>query len=160
MKGSQVQGVARERPYDGRRPSQPCQRRRAQSTAPRRLWIVTRRDDADAGERGSATLWGVALMGLLMAVATAFATVGTARVARHRVNDAADLSALAAARLALLDPQEACARAGALAADNGVEMTRCEISGEVADVWTALSISLPVVGTGTVRGRARAGPAP
>ncbi|MEV4290043.1 Rv3654c family TadE-like protein [Nonomuraea bangladeshensis] len=160
MKGSQVQGVVRERMHDVRRPPQPYQRRRARFDGRRGLRAVTRRDDADAGERGSATLWGVALMGLLMAVVTAFATAGTARVARHRVNDAADLSALAAARLALLDPQEACARAGALAADNGVEMTRCEISGEVADVWTALSISLPVVGTGTVRGRARAGPAP
>ncbi|QYC37971.1 hypothetical protein Nocox_01690 [Nonomuraea coxensis DSM 45129] len=98
-------------------------------------------------------------MGLLMAVAMAFAMVGTARVARHRVNDAADLSALAAARLALLDPLAACARAGALATDNGVEMTRCEINDEVADVWTTLSISLPIVGTRTVTGRARAGPA-
>ncbi|MEU6793806.1 Rv3654c family TadE-like protein [Nonomuraea wenchangensis] len=160
MKGSQVQGAVRELSYGERHPPQPYQRRRAQFAAHRWLWIITRGDCANAGERGSATLWGVALMGLLMAVATAFATVGTARVARHRVNDAADLSALAAARLALLDPQEACARAGALAADNGVELTRCEISGEVADVWTALSISLPVVGTGTVRGRARAGPAP
>ncbi|MFG1618311.1 Rv3654c family TadE-like protein [Nonomuraea wenchangensis] len=154
-----MQGVVRERAHDGRRSPQSCQRRRAQFDAHQRLWVVTRGDGADAGERGSATLWGVALMGLLMAVATAFATVGTARVARHRVNDAADLSALAAARLALLDPQEACARAGALAADNGVEMTRCEISGEVADVWTTLSISLPVVGTRIVTGRARAGPA-
>jgi secretion/DNA translocation related TadE-like protein len=160
MKGSQVQGGVRERTHDGRRPPQSYQRRRARFDARRELRAVTRRDDADAGERGSATLWGVALMGLLIAVTTAFATAGTARVARHRVNNAADLSALAAARLALLDPQEACARAGALAAGNGIEMIRCEISGEVADVWTALSISLPVVGTATVRGRARAGPAP
>ncbi|MGP3962871.1 Rv3654c family TadE-like protein [Nonomuraea sp. 3N208] len=110
-------------------------------------------------ERGSATLWGVALMGLLMAVATAFATVGAARVARHRVNNAADMSALAAARLALFDPEGACARAAALAAQNGVELTRCEINDEVADVWTSLPISLPIVGTHTVMGRSRAGPA-
>ncbi|MDP4500656.1 Rv3654c family TadE-like protein [Nonomuraea turcica] len=110
-------------------------------------------------ERGSATIWGVALMGLLMAVATAFATVGAARVARHRVNNAADMSALAAARLALFDPEGACARAAALAAENGVELTRCEINDEVADVWTSLPISLPIVGTRTVSGRARAGPA-
>ncbi|MBF8190924.1 flp pilus-assembly TadE/G-like family protein [Nonomuraea sp. K274] len=110
-------------------------------------------------ERGSATLWGVALMGLLMAVATAFATVGSARVARHRVNNAADLSALAAARLALVDPQAACARAEALAAQNGVQLTKCLITDEIADVWTSLPISLPVVGTRTVLGRSRAGPA-
>ncbi len=98
-------------------------------------------------------------MGLLMAIATAFATVGAARVARHRVNTAADLSALAAARMALFDPEGACARAAALATQNGVRLTRCEINDDVADVWTALPISLPVVGTRTVMGRSRAGPA-
>lgn len=110
-------------------------------------------------EQGSATLWGVALMGLLMAVATAFATAGAVRVARHRVNTAADLSALAAARLALFDPEGACTGASVLAAQNGVKLSRCEITGEVADVWTELPISLPIVGTRTVTGRSRAGPA-
>lgn len=94
-----------------------------------------------------------------MAVATAFATVGAVRVARHRANNAADLSALAAAKLALFDPEGACTRASALAIQNGVQLTRCEITNEVADVWTALPISLPIVGTRTVEGRSRAGPA-
>ncbi|MEV1171176.1 Rv3654c family TadE-like protein [Nonomuraea sp. NPDC049784] len=110
-------------------------------------------------ERGSATLWGVALMGLLMVVATAFATVGSVRVALHRVNGAADLSALAAAKLAIVNPEGACARAAALATQNGVELTQCEITNEVADVWTSLPISLPLLGTRTLTGRARAGPA-
>ncbi|MGW0810513.1 Rv3654c family TadE-like protein [Nonomuraea sp. NPDC002799] len=110
-------------------------------------------------ERGSATLWGVGLMGLLMAVATAFATVGSVRVARHRVNNAADLSALAAARLALLDPEGACAKASALAMQNGVHLTQCKITHEIADIWTSLPISMPVLGTLTLRGRSRAGPA-
>ncbi|MEU6719417.1 Rv3654c family TadE-like protein [Nonomuraea sp. NPDC046802] len=110
-------------------------------------------------ERGSSTLWGVSLMGLLMAVATAFATVGSVRVARHRVNNAADLSALAAARLALIDPQGACDKATALATQNGVHLTQCKITHEIADIWTSLPISLPAVGTRTLVGRARAGPA-
>nr|WP_281284008.1 Rv3654c family TadE-like protein [Nonomuraea deserti] len=110
-------------------------------------------------ERGSATLWGVALMGLLMAVAAAFATVGSVRVARHRVSSAADLSALAAAETALVDPEGACLRASNLAARNGVTLTRCEIRNEIADVWTSLSISLPIAGTRTLTGRSRAGPA-
>ncbi|WP_281394176.1 Rv3654c family TadE-like protein [Nonomuraea muscovyensis] len=113
----------------------------------------------DHGDRGSATLWGVALMGLLMAVATALATVGSVRVARHKVNDAADLSALAAARLAIADPEGACARAAALAVDNGVNLVKCEINDEVADVWTSLSITVPLVGARELTGRARAGPA-
>ncbi|MFG1705470.1 Rv3654c family TadE-like protein [Nonomuraea sp. M3C6] len=111
------------------------------------------------GQRGSATLWGVALMGLLMALATTFATVGSVRVARHRVNNAADLSALAAARLAVVDPEGACDRAAALATQNGVQLTQCTITNEIADVWTSLPISLPISGTRTLTGRSRAGPA-
>ncbi|MEV0381815.1 Rv3654c family TadE-like protein [Nonomuraea sp. NPDC050643] len=113
----------------------------------------------NAKDRGSATLWGVALMGLLMAIATAFATVGSVRVARHRVNSAADLSALAAAKLAIIDPEGACARAATLAAQNGVTLTQCKITNDTADVWTSLPISLPLLGTRTLTGRSRAGPA-
>jgi secretion/DNA translocation related TadE-like protein len=98
-------------------------------------------------------------MGLLMAVATALAMVGSVRVARHRVNDAADLSALAAAKLAIIDPKSACAHAAALAEENGVELSNCTITGEVADVWTSLEISLPGFGTRSLTGRSRAGPA-
>ncbi|MFI6601794.1 Rv3654c family TadE-like protein [Nonomuraea sp. NPDC050536] len=111
------------------------------------------------GERGSATLWGVTAMALLMAVATITATVGAVRVARHKVYDAADLSALAAARLALADPEGACARAARLARQNGVTLDRCIITDEIADVWTSISISIPGLGPRTVIGRARAGPA-
>ncbi|WP_308164839.1 Rv3654c family TadE-like protein [Nonomuraea sediminis] len=122
--------------------------------------IGTGRGAASADtERGSATLWGVAVMALLMAVATITATVGAVRVARHKVNDAADLSALAAARLALADPEGACARAAHLARRNGVTLDRCTITDEIADVWTSITISIPALGPRTVTGRARAGPA-
>ncbi|MET7332651.1 Rv3654c family TadE-like protein [Nonomuraea sp. NPDC005650] len=110
-------------------------------------------------EKGSATLWGVALMGLLMAVAAAFAMVGSVRVARHRVNSAADLSALVAAKLAITNPEAACARAATLAKQNGAELIRCEITNEIADVWTSLPISLPILGPRTLTARSRAGPA-
>ncbi|NRQ40215.1 flp pilus-assembly TadE/G-like family protein [Nonomuraea sp. NN258] len=101
----------------------------------------------------------MAVMGLLMAVALAFSLVGSVRIARHRVNNAADLSALAAAKLALIDPEGACAKAATLAKENAVELTQCKITDDTADIWTALPISLPVVGTRTLTGRARAGPA-
>jgi len=114
----------------------------------------------DIRERGSATLWGVALMGLLMAVAMAFTTIGSARVAQHRVDSAADLSALAAAKLALIDPEAACARAAELATRNGAKLTKCEITDDRADVWTTLPLSLPLSGQITLHGRSRAGPAP
>lgn len=98
-------------------------------------------------------------MALLMAVAIAFATVGSVRVARHRVHSAADLSALGAAQLVIADPDRACARARELARDNGAALVRCTITGEVVDVWTSLTISVPGVGQRNVLGRARAGPA-
>lgn len=109
-------------------------------------------------ERGSATIWGVALMALLMAVTTAGALIGAVRVTRHKVEAAADLSALSAARLALADPDGACARAALLAKQNGVTLDRCTITNEIADVWTSTTIALPGFGTRTVTGRARAGP--
>ncbi|WP_425564006.1 Rv3654c family TadE-like protein [Nonomuraea longicatena] len=109
-------------------------------------------------DRGSATLWGIALMGLVMAVAMVFAAVGAARVARHRVHSAADLSALAAARLVIADPARACAQAAEIAKANGVRMARCVLTGEVADIWTELDLAFPGLGTRTVTGRSRAGP--
>ncbi|MFG2072013.1 Rv3654c family TadE-like protein [Nonomuraea maritima] len=121
--------------------------------------MIDRRERDRAGERGSATLWGVALMGLLMAIAMAFATVGSVRVARHRVAGAADLSALAAARVAMVDPDGACDRASALAEQNGVRLIHCTLTGDVVDVWTSLPVVVPLVGPRTLTGRARAGPA-
>ncbi|MFI6906668.1 Rv3654c family TadE-like protein [Nonomuraea sp. NPDC050394] len=109
-------------------------------------------------DRGSATIWGVALMALLISVAMTLAAVGSVRVARHRVYGAADLSALEAARLALAAPDQACARAEKVAMANAVRLTRCTITDETADVWTSLEITLPGVGKRIVTGRARAGP--
>ncbi|MFB9474734.1 Rv3654c family TadE-like protein [Nonomuraea salmonea] len=132
------------------------------TTKNRRNHVTTshRRSLPKARERGSATLWGVALMGLLMAVAMAFATIGSVRVAQHRVNSAADLSALAAAKLVLIDPESACLRAAELAAANGAKLTKCEITTDRADIWTAVPLSLPLLGATTLTGRSRAGPAP
>ena len=50
-----------------------------------------------ADERGSATVWVLALSGVLAAVGVAGVLIGAAVVARHRATSAADLSALAAA---------------------------------------------------------------
>jgi secretion/DNA translocation related TadE-like protein len=111
-----------------------------------------------AADRGSATLWGVALMGLLMAAAVALVAAGSVRVARHKANDAADLSALGAARVAVADPEGACVRAASLASDNGVDLVKCQVHDEVVDVWTALTVEVIIVGPRTVTGRARAGP--
>jgi len=118
---------------------------------------------ADAGredtQRGSATIWTVGLMALVFAVAMAVVFAGMARVARHRAQSAADLSALAAARLAFADPGRSCLRASSLAADNGARITRCSLGeGGVADIEVVMEVSLPLKGTVAITSRARAGP--
>lgn len=115
-------------------------------------------DRHERRDRGSGTVWGVAVMGLLLAVAGSFAIVGSVRVARHRVHSAADLSALAAARLVVVDASRACTVARSMARQNGADLVRCTVTGEVVDVWTSLSIEVPGIGQRTVEGRARAGP--
>ena len=56
----------------------------------------------EEGERGSATVWVLALAGVLALVGLAGVLVGAAAVARHRAGSAADLVALAAAGRAVL----------------------------------------------------------
>ncbi|MFI6452240.1 Rv3654c family TadE-like protein [Streptosporangium amethystogenes] len=115
-------------------------------------------DDGGA-ERGSATIWTVGLMALLFAVAAAVMVAGTARVARHRAQSAADLSALTAARLAFADPDRSCARASLLAADNGARVTRCSVGDDgIAEIEVAMDVSLPLKGETAISARARAGP--
>lgn len=115
-------------------------------------------DDGGA-ERGSATIWTVGLMALLFAVAAAVMVAGTARVARHRAQSAADLSALTAARLAFADPDRSCARASLLAADNGVRVTRCSVGNDgIAEIEVTMDVSLLLKGEVAINARARAGP--
>ncbi|MGV9774094.1 Rv3654c family TadE-like protein [Streptosporangium sp. NPDC003464] len=99
------------------------------------------------------------LMALVFAVAAAVMFAGAARVARHRAQSAADLSALAAARLAFAAPDRGCAQASSLAGENGAKIMRCSIGGDgIADVQVAVRLSLPVVGNLTIMAGARAGP--
>ncbi|MFF3440773.1 Rv3654c family TadE-like protein [Streptosporangium sp. NPDC002721] len=115
--------------------------------------------EGENSQRGSATIWTVGLMALVFAVATAVVFAGMARVARHRAQSAADLSALAAARLAFADPGRGCVRASSLAADNEARVTRCSLSdGGIADIEVTLEVSLPLKGPVAITARARAGP--
>jgi secretion/DNA translocation related TadE-like protein len=110
-------------------------------------------------ERGSATIWMVGFMALIFAVAAAVTFAGMARVARHRAQSAADLSALAAARLAFADPARGCTEASSLAVGNGAKVTHCSIDGDgIAGIRVAMRFSLPVTGEVTVTAEARAGP--
>lgn len=116
----------------------------------------------DAGDRGSASIWVLALASLLLVVAGVVTDRGLAVLARHRVESAADLAALAAAgRIGLGgDP---CAAAAATAAANGAVLRSC-VASLVGDgrrgavlVRVALSVRLPGVGDRVVVASARAG---
>ncbi|WP_448614418.1 Rv3654c family TadE-like protein [Modestobacter sp. URMC 112] len=113
-----------------------------------------------AGERGSATVWVVALAGLLAAVGMATVLVGAAVVGRHRAGAAADLAALAGAGRAVLGDPAACAVATAVAVANGAAMDSCRVGADaVVEVHVRVPVRLGPLGTVSAGGRARAGPA-
>lgn len=103
-----------------------------------------------AGDRGSATIWSLGSMGVLLAVFAAALFMSQAVVARHRAGGAADLAALAAADHALDGPRTACRLAAEVAEAQGGRLRGCQVAGEVVEV---------VVQVGDARVRSRAGPA-
>ena len=69
-----------------------------------------------SGERGSATVWTLAVSGVLAVVGAAAVLTGAAVVARHRATAAADLVALAAAGRAVAGDAGPCVAAERIAA--------------------------------------------
>lgn len=112
-----------------------------------------------SGERGSATVWVLALSGVLAVLAAAVVLVGAAVVARHRAATAADLAALAAAGRASLGSDDACLVAADAARANAAALTGCTVdAGAVVQVEVRVPVRLGVLGSHTATGRARAGP--
>jgi secretion/DNA translocation related TadE-like protein len=114
------------------------------------------------GERGSASIWVLAVSSLLLVVAGVVTVRGLAVLARHRAESAADLAALAAAARIGLGGAP-CAAAGPIAAANGAGLRSCAAhlsadgrSGEVL-VRVVLRAHLPGVGGREVVASARAG---
>jgi secretion/DNA translocation related TadE-like protein len=114
-----------------------------------------------SGERGSATVWVVALAGLVAALGAAGVLVGAAVTARHRATSAADLAALAAASHAVVGDPAACAVAARIASANGAVLAGCaQLPGAQVQVEVRIRLSLGPLGSREAHGRARAGPAP
>ena len=92
-----------------------------------------------------ATVWAVAVIGVLWTVALGFVTVGGARVVRHRTQTAADLTALAVAAQAVPLGADACRQGEAVAAANGARLERCAVVGPVAETaeLRAAALALP-----------------
>ncbi|MFY1635667.1 Rv3654c family TadE-like protein [Solwaraspora sp. WMMB335] len=112
----------------------------------------------DTGQRGSASLWLLAVGLLLVAAGAVGALLGAARVARHQARVAADLAALAGAAQVFDGPAASCARATELAQRNNARLTSCVVAG--LDVVVTVEVPvLPATGIdGVATAHARAGP--
>ncbi|WP_306744390.1 Rv3654c family TadE-like protein [Saccharothrix yanglingensis] len=106
-------------------------------------------------ERGAASVFAVAVVGVWGALVVVGVLVGEGVVARHRVEAAADLGALAAASWVVEGVDVACSRAGRVVGRMGARLDGC-----VVDGW---EVEVVVSGGGSLFGapgaRARAGPA-
>ena len=110
-------------------------------------------------DRGSGTLWMLALIGLIWSVATMAMAVGGVRAARHRAYAAADLAALAAASHLADGAGSACELAARIARGSGARLRQCVFHGRISDVVVVSEIrSIPALDHLTATARARAGP--
>ncbi|MEV4626646.1 Rv3654c family TadE-like protein [Micromonospora sp. NPDC049523] len=110
-------------------------------------------------DRGSASLWLLAVGLTLVMAGMAGASVGAARVAKHRARVAADFGALAGAARTLDGPAAACARAAELVDVNGGRMLDCTVDGLDLQLVAEIAVT-PLPGlTRVARASARAGPA-
>jgi len=120
----------------------------------------TNRSDAPSAgrDRGSGSLWLLAVGLLLVSAGTFGAAVGAARVARHQARVAADFGALAGAARTAEGAETACVRAAEFARANGAQVARCGVDGLEVQITVELSVTpLPgMVRADTVT--ARAGP--
>jgi secretion/DNA translocation related TadE-like protein len=108
------------------------------------------------GDRGSASVWMLAVGLVLLAAGLAAAALGAVHVARHQAQSAADLGALAGAAHTIAAPGTACARAAMVADANGARLVACHRHGP--DLTVTVEVT-PAVGPGRpVTATARAGP--
>jgi secretion/DNA translocation related TadE-like protein len=98
------------------------------------------------------------MMVVLLTITIGGVCVGSAVVARHRAQAAADLAAVAAAVYLSEGTRVACSRASALALAMNAAVTRCEV--EDLDVIVTVETHVPLgqIAVGPARATARAGP--
>ena len=109
-------------------------------------------------ERGAVTVLAVAMLAVLVLVASAIA-VGEAMVVAHRrAQAAADLAALASAQ-AVQHARDPCDAASRVATANGAALTACAVAGY--DVTISVTVAGPrwLGAHGDFGARAKAGPA-
>jgi secretion/DNA translocation related TadE-like protein len=126
----------------------------------RRVVASPARRTGIGGERGSATVMGVAAVLVVLVVFVGAVHFGAVVVTRHRVAAAADLAALAAAAHAVDGTDQACATARRVTDRMVVRLSACELDGWDAIVQVEAPPPGPLDRFGTARATARAGPAP
>ena len=130
---------------------------------------MTGRDDTRrSADRGSATLWTVAVALVVMLSTAAVLLIAIAVSARHRAATAADLSALAAASvlasaqvagITTSSTEQACQAARDIADANGARLSDCQVNGSIVDVVTTVNVpAVGYLGEHSVSAHARAGP--
>jgi secretion/DNA translocation related TadE-like protein len=112
-------------------------------------------------ERGSASIWVLAGAALLILVGVLAVLRGSATLARHRAETAADAASLAVAAQIGISAQP-CLAAATIAAANAATVRSCRLdlaadgrSGQV-EVTVSVEVHLPVLGADRVDGSARA----
>ncbi|KWW98814.1 membrane spanning protein [Carbonactinospora thermoautotrophica] len=113
---------------------------------------------AGGRDRGAATVYATALIGVVWLAGLATLTVTRAVEARHRAGAAADLAALAAADRALDGATTACAAAGMVVKAHQAHLATCTLRGEIAEVTAEVRLPGVLALIPPARVRARAGP--
>lgn len=98
------------------------------------------------------------MIAALLAVATACVCVGCAVIARHRVQAAADLAALAGAGQVARGAAAACGQAATVASGMRTVVATCVVDELDVIVTAEVAVRLGRFGIGTARAVARAGP--
>jgi len=113
-------------------------------------------------DRGSATVWVVSLITVVLVVGGAVLALAGVLVQHTRAVTAADLAALAAAAAIQMPAGRAgapCAVAASVAARNGGRLSTCTATGEVVDVSVTVEFRGLLGRRATATASARAGPA-
>lgn len=109
------------------------------------------------GEGGVATVWAVYWMFVLASVGMLALLAAMITATQHHLAGAADLASLSAAAR-LQRGGDACRSADDIARRNGVQLTRCEVSGDDVEVTVSDTMALPFGLDGSMSQSSRAGP--
>jgi secretion/DNA translocation related TadE-like protein len=99
------------------------------------------------------------MVAVLLSITGGGAYLGSAVVARHRAQAAADLAALAAAARLPAGPETACAQAAVVAREMRVDEIHCDVDDlNALDVIVTIEVRVAIGGWSRARAAARAGP--